>query len=215
MINNIYNYNSLSYNINNTTRFSPNQNSLRLNDTSNTISFASLNVRGINDICKFDDILDDLIIENFSVIGLQKTRLKETNANFIFKNFINSQHPDNHYKDYWSFDPHNSAGRVGFVIAPFVSKYVQKIHRFHSRFIALDLFLPAKKLKIINIYNFQQGDFLRSGKSFAKFVSQQLKMPAKKISKSSSWATLIAMFHYILMPLLKVAPHRHILASSN
>src|SRR5207302_8755750 len=104
MINNIYNFNNSSYNITNTTRFSPNQNSSRLNDTSNTISFASLNVRGINDICKFDDILDDLIVERFSVIGLQETRLKETNANFMFKNFIDSQHPNNRYKDYWSFD---------------------------------------------------------------------------------------------------------------
>src|SRR5947208_5285271 len=142
MNNNINNFNSSSYNITNTSRFSPNQNSPRLNDTSNTVSFASLNVRGINDICKFDDILDDLIIEKFSVIGLQETRLKESNANFMFKNFIDSQHPDNRYKDYWSFDPHDSAGGVGIIIAPFVSKYVQKIHRFSSRFIALDLFLP-------------------------------------------------------------------------
>src|SRR5213082_718735 len=90
MINNLYNFNSLSYNISNTTRFSLNQNSPRLNDTTNTISFASLNVCGINDICKFDDILDDLIIEKFSVIGLQETRLKESNANFMFKKFIDS-----------------------------------------------------------------------------------------------------------------------------
>src|SRR5437016_3688954 len=174
MINDLNNYNSSSYNINNTDRFSPKQNSPRLNDTSNTISFASLNVRGINDTCKFDDIIDDLIIENFSIIGLQETRLKETNANFMFKNFITSHHSNNHYKDYWSFDPHDSSGGVGFIIAPFVSKYVQKIHRYHSRFIALDIFLPAKKLKVINIYNYQQGDFLRSGKAFAKYVSNHI-----------------------------------------
>ena len=100
MINNIYNFNSSSYNITNTTRFSPNQNSPRLNDTSDTISFASLNVRGINDICKFDDILDDLIVKKFSVIGLQETRHKETTANFMFKNFINSHYPNLRYKDY-------------------------------------------------------------------------------------------------------------------
>src|SRR5213082_3328204 len=90
MNNNLNHFNTSSYNINNASRFSPNQNSPRLNDTSNTISFASLNVRGINDICKFDDILDDLIIEKFSVIGLQETRLKESNANFMFKKFIDS-----------------------------------------------------------------------------------------------------------------------------
>src|SRR5947209_16784296 len=142
MINDLNNFNSSSYNINNTDRFSPKQNSPRLNDTSNTISFASLNVRGINDTCKFDDIIDDLIIENFSIIGLQETRLKENNANFMFKNFIASHHPDNQYKDYWSFDPRDSSGGVGFIIAPFVSKYVQRIPRYRIIFIVFYILLP-------------------------------------------------------------------------
>src|SRR5436305_999075 len=179
MNNNLYNFNSSSYNINNTNRFSPKQNSPRLSDTSNTISFASLNVRGINDICKFDDILDDLITENFSIIGLQETCLKESNAEFMFRNFIASHHSTFLYKDYWSFDSSDPAGGVTFIISPFVSKYVQKIHRHGSRFIAIDLFLPAKKLKIVNIYNYQQGDFLRSGKAFAKYVIQHIENARK------------------------------------
>src|SRR5881396_1477860 len=174
MNNNLNNFNSSSYNINDTNRFSPKQNSPCLNDTSNTISLASLNVRGINNICKFDDILDDLIIENISIIGLQETRLKESNANFMFKNFINSHHPNLRFKDYWSFEARDPAGGVSFIISPYVSKYVQKIHRHGSRFITIDLFLPAKKLKVINVYNFQQGDFLRSGKAFANFVTQHI-----------------------------------------
>ena len=100
MINDLNNFNSSSYNINNTDRFSSKQDSPRLNDTSNTISLASLNVRGINDTCKFDDIIDDLIIEGFSIIGLQETRLKENNANFMFKNFIASHHSNNQYKEF-------------------------------------------------------------------------------------------------------------------
>src|SRR5437016_6002854 len=128
MINDLNNFNSSSYNINNTVQFLPKQNSPCLNDTSNTISFASLNVRGVNDTCKFDDIIDDLIIENFSIIGLQETRLKENNANVMFKNFIASHHSNYQYKDYWSFDPRDFSGGVGFIIVPFVSKYVQKIH---------------------------------------------------------------------------------------
>src|SRR5581483_7544007 len=122
-----------------TKRFSPKQNSPRLSDTSNTISFATLNVRGINDICKFDDIFDDLINENISIIGLQKTRLKESSANFMFKNFIESHHPNSRYKDYWSFNTKDSAGGVSLIVSPFVSKYIQKIHRHDSRFIAIDL----------------------------------------------------------------------------
>src|SRR5947209_16521125 len=145
MNNNLNNFNSSSYNINNTDRFSPKQNSPCLNDTSNTISFALLNVRGINDICKFDDILDDLVIEDLSIIGLQETRLKESNASFMFKNFINSHHPNLRFNDYWSFDARDPAGGVSFIISPYVSQYVQKIHRHRGRFLAIDLFLPAKK----------------------------------------------------------------------
>src|SRR5947208_15573611 len=126
MNNNLNNFNSSSYNINNANRFSPKQNSPRLNDTSNTISLASLNVQGINDICKFDDILDDLIIENISVIGLQETRLKELNASSMFNNFISSHHHNLRYKDYWSFDTRDSAGGVCLIISPFISKYVQR-----------------------------------------------------------------------------------------
>ena len=92
MINNLNSFNSSSYNISPTNRFSPKQNSPRLTDTSNTISFTSLNVCGINDICKFDDILDDLITENLSIIGLQETRLTESNAAFMFKNFVELHH---------------------------------------------------------------------------------------------------------------------------
>src|SRR2546421_8423332 len=160
-------------------RFSPSQNSPCLNDSSHTISFASLNVRGINNPCKFDDILDDFINDKLSVIGLQETKLKESNADFMFQSFISSHHPNDRYKAYWSFNPLDSSGGVGLIVAPFVSKYIQRIHRHKSRFIAIDLFFPSKKLKVINIYNFQQGDFIRSGKTFAKFVIQHIE-DAKK-----------------------------------
>ena len=173
------------------TRFSSQQNSPCLNDNSSTISFATLNVRGINNQCKFDDILDDLINDNLSVIGLQETRLKEPNADCMFQSFTSTYHDDNRYKAYWSFDSLDSSGGVGLIVAPFVSKYIQRIHRFKSRFIAIDIYLPAKKLKVINVYNYQQGDFLRLGNSFAKYVIQHIEEAVKTISRSLLWAILI------------------------
>src|SRR5437764_14525949 len=59
-------------NINN--RFSSLDSSSCLSDCSNTISFASLNVRGINNNTKFNTILEDLLDRSFSVIGLQETK---------------------------------------------------------------------------------------------------------------------------------------------
>src|SRR3954468_2532115 len=54
-------------------RFSSHQSSPSLENYTNTVSFASLNVRGINSPTKFDTILEDLTDRSFSVIGLQET----------------------------------------------------------------------------------------------------------------------------------------------
>jgi hypothetical protein len=52
---------------------------------------------------------------------------------------------------------------------------VQKVHWHHSRFIAVDLFLPARKLKVINIYCHQQNDFPSKGNALNNFVIEHIK----------------------------------------
>src|SRR4051812_26386220 len=47
-------------------RFSLNQSSPSLEDFTNTVSFASLNVQGINSLTKFDTILEDLTERSLS-----------------------------------------------------------------------------------------------------------------------------------------------------
>src|SRR5689334_15967470 len=71
------NNNNVSNSPFNTNRFSSFKTSPPLSDTSSAISFASLNVRGINTPSKFDSILNDLIDINLSVIGFQETKLTE------------------------------------------------------------------------------------------------------------------------------------------
>jgi len=61
------NINNNNSNIND--RFSSLDSSPCLSDHSNTISIASLNVRGINNNTKFDAILEDLLDRSFSIIG--------------------------------------------------------------------------------------------------------------------------------------------------
>jgi hypothetical protein len=160
-------------------RFAPFQSSPSMQDTSSTISFGSLNVRGLNVRSKFDSILDDLFDASISVVALQETRLFEANASAMFHQYCASTKSNLSYRAYWSFDPIDRSGGVGLLVSSFVSKYVQKVHRFHSRFIAIDLFLPAKKIKIINIYNYQRKDFHRSGLSFSKFVIEHIKQAEK------------------------------------
>ncbi len=67
--------------------FAPSLSSPSLDDTSNTISFASLNVKGFaSNVLKFDAIMDDLFNKDLSVIGLQETHTAERTAELMFKN---------------------------------------------------------------------------------------------------------------------------------
>src|SRR4051812_15877409 len=168
-------------NINNTShhRFSSHQLSPSLENYTNTVSFASLNVRSINSPTKFDTILEDLTERSFSVIGLHETKIKESNANMLYKNFSERNTQAQLYKAYWDHHSQDTAAGVGLLIASYISKYVQRIHRKDGRFIALDLFLPDKKLKIINIYAHQGKNFATKGKAFTKFVIEHIKQAEK------------------------------------
>src|SRR6266480_7221499 len=83
-----------------TARFASSQSSPSLDNCSQTISVATLNVRGINDITKFDGIMDDIFNKNLSVIGLTETLINETSATCRFKNrcaLSNSNFPSRAY----------------------------------------------------------------------------------------------------------------------
>src|SRR3954447_4279185 len=81
-------------------RFSSHQSSPSLENYTNTVSFASLNVRNINSPTKFDTILEDLTDRSFSVIGLQETKTKESSANMLYKNFSGRNTKAQLYKAY-------------------------------------------------------------------------------------------------------------------
>src|SRR5581483_8672630 len=85
-------------------RFANAQSSPTLSITDDVISFASLNVRGINNNTKFESILDDFLSNNISVIGLQETKLKESIASNMFKAYTQHNCAHNNYKAYWSHD---------------------------------------------------------------------------------------------------------------
>jgi hypothetical protein len=99
-----------------------------LADTSKTISFATLNVRGSSVQFKFDAVFDDIFNESISIIGLQETRLLETTATTMFKDFNARKAKVYTYRAYWSFDHTDRCGGVGLILSSYISKYVQKVH---------------------------------------------------------------------------------------
>src|SRR3954469_20264893 len=87
--NNNFNNGNLANNPNNSinSRFIITQSSLSLEDFTNTISIASLNVRDISSSIKFNTIFEDLMCRSFSAIGLQETKIKESTGISLYKNF--------------------------------------------------------------------------------------------------------------------------------
>src|ERR1043166_4096597 len=160
-------------------RFAALHSSPALIDTSNSISVATLNVRSISKSTKFDALFDDIFDASLSIIGLQETKISEATAISMFKQHVSRKDTTYPYRAYWSFDPSDRAGGVSLVIASYISKYVQRIHRHKSRFIVIDLFLPAKKLKIINVYCYQPRDYDTKGKAFNKYVIDHIKQAEK------------------------------------
>src|SRR3954447_25861775 len=107
--NNNNNNNNTNINNNNNSadpsRFAATQLSPSLEDFTNTILLASINVRGINDPIKFESILDDLIGRSLSVISLQETKIKTNSAEACFHNFTQRNIRTSTYKAYWDYNP--------------------------------------------------------------------------------------------------------------
>src|SRR3954453_5071866 len=100
---NNFNNGNLTNNPNNSinSRFATIQSSPSLEDFTNTISIASLNVRGISSSTKFNTIFEDLMRCSFSAIGLQETKIRESTENLLYKNFSKRFTNANLFKTYW------------------------------------------------------------------------------------------------------------------
>src|SRR3954447_13029796 len=128
-----------------------------------TISIATFNVRGFaSNVFKFDAIINDLFNKDLSIIGIQETHITEQSASILFKNRCAMWSKEYPYKAYWDYNSADRYSGVGLIIKPFVFTYVQKVTRHQGRYISLDLYLPTRKLKIINIYNHQKINWLAS-----------------------------------------------------
>src|SRR3954467_5562406 len=116
--------------------------------------------------------MDDFFQKDVSIFGLTETCLTTKSGEIMFKNYIATWNTSFTHRAYWDYNPLDRNSGVGIVLKSFVAKYVQKITRHQGRYIAVDLFLPARKLRIINIYNHQKNDWF--DKKFASFVIEQI-----------------------------------------
>src|SRR5271156_4631166 len=134
-------------------RFASSQSSPDLQSSDQLISIASLNVRGISISSKFDSLLQDFTSKHLSVVALQESRIQDVTGSLMLQDFRSSCHSD--YHAFWSYDSSDSCGGVGFLLRHFVFKHVQRVQHSGSRFIAVNLFFSARKIKLVNVYNHQ------------------------------------------------------------
>src|SRR3954452_19076420 len=118
---------------NNFAKFASSHSSPSLEDTSNTISVATQNVRGINNTTKKD----------ISIFGLTETMLTSQSGEIMFKNYITTWNTFFTHRAYWDYNPLDRNSGVGIVLKSFVAKYVQKITRHQGLYIAVEVFLSA------------------------------------------------------------------------
>jgi len=131
---------------------------------SHYISFGSLNIRGLRSSPnKLSSLLSDLHDKQLSVLALQETHLPARSGKFQLTNALSSLSlPQDSYTSHWCYDPNDHAGGVGLIFNKFIASYIQRFHNYKGRCISADLFLPAKKLKIIAIYCYPDSPQHRS-----------------------------------------------------
>jgi exonuclease III len=113
------------------------------------VNIGSINVRGLKNLVKQQDFINDCLYHKLDIIGIQETHYTINSDKYNLKN-------NGHYLPYWAIDTtlsSSSYAEVGFLIKPYLAKHIHKCDSYKGRIIYLDLlFKGSKKLRIINVY---------------------------------------------------------------
>src|SRR5947209_6809246 len=116
---------------------------------STTWKIATLNVKGMNNPAKFDDIMEWTIENNFDLIALFETKINQTNAFFKFQKY------QKNYKSLWTLNDSATKGTgVNLIIKKnTIGKHIYKNNILKGRAINIRLKLKGKiDISISGIY---------------------------------------------------------------
>ena len=119
-----------------------------IKDIKNTFKITTINVAGINNNLKQEQIMNFMIINKIQILGLSETKLKDSVSENIYKN-------NQDVTAWWSNDDENhfSTG-VAIIMKKDIAKYVVKVNRYKGRIIHVIMLIKGKiRLSIIQIYN--------------------------------------------------------------
>src|SRR5947209_18711798 len=136
-----------------------------------TWKLATLNVKGMNDSTKFDDIIEWTIENNIDLIILSETKINQTNAFFKFQKY------QKNYKSLWTLDDGAPKGTgVGLIIKKnTIGKHIYKNTTLKGRAINLRLKLKGKiDISISGIYGPADYSNKKSKEQTLNFVKQNI-----------------------------------------
>src|SRR5947209_15115847 len=136
-----------------------------------TWKLATLNVKGMNDSTKFDDIIEWTIENNIDLIILSETKINQTNAFFKFQKY------QKNYKSLWTLDDGAPKGTgVGLIIKKnTIGKHIYKNNFLKGKAINLRLKLKGKiDISISGIYGPADHSDKESKEQTLNFIKQNI-----------------------------------------
>src|ERR1051325_1103732 len=96
--------------------FAPFFSSPSLEDDSNMLSLATLNIKGYKDATKFSSVLSDIQHKHLTLVGLTETHMPAATASILFREYWATQTSHAPYTAYWDYNPKDKSSGVGLMV---------------------------------------------------------------------------------------------------
>ena len=136
-----------------------------------TWKIATINVKGINNTSKFDDLMEWIMNNNIDITIVTETKINQVNALFKIKKYQKS------YSNFWDLDEDVPKGSgVGVILRKdTVRKHIYAQHLHLGRFINIRLKFKSKKdISISTIYGNADSSNKVTKEKITKLIRQHI-----------------------------------------
>ena len=137
----------------------------------NTWKIATINVKGINNTSKFDDLMEWISDNNIDITIVSETKINQINASFKIKKYQKS------YDSFWDFDSDAPKGSgVGIILKKdTVGKHIYAWWSYLGRVINIKLKLKGKiDISISAVYGNADSSDKTTREKITKLVKQHI-----------------------------------------
>ena len=146
-----------------------------------TWKIVTINVKGINNTSKFDDLMEWIMNNNIDITIVIETKINQVNASFKIKKY------QKNYDSFWDLDKDapKSSGVSVILRKDTVRKYIYAQHLHLERFINIRLKFKGKKdISILAIYGNADSSDKATKEKITKLIKQHI------YTNSTSWPAI-------------------------